>query len=75
MLPEWNLHYARWVIDDGEPERGVGDDFDWFSLEFWSSSGLGKAPESTKSAVAKSDYNYLVVAEVVFLSEKAKRRV
>jgi hypothetical protein len=71
MLLEWNLHYARWVIDDGEPERRVEEDFDWFSLEFGSTNKLAKAPESVKSAFAVSDYKYRVVAELVFLSEKA----
>jgi len=25
---EWNLHYLRWVIGDGEPELHVDDVFD-----------------------------------------------
>lgn len=31
---DWNLHYSRWVIDDGEPERHVGEIFEWFAVEF-----------------------------------------
>lgn len=71
MLLEWNLHYERWVIDDGEPERCVEEDFSWFSVEFWSTNKLRKAPESATSAFEVSGYRYRVVAELVLLSEKA----
>lgn len=71
MSVEWDLHYAAWIIADGEPERGVEEDFDWFSLEFWSNTKLEKTPDSTKSAVVRPDYKYRVVAEVVFLSDEA----
>lgn len=71
MLSERNLHYERWVIDDGQPERRVDEDFDWFSVEFWPANTLRKAPESATSAFAVSDYRYHVVAELVFLSQKA----
>jgi len=68
---EWNLHYAGWIIADGEPNRQVGEDFDWFSLEFLAFHKLQKAPESLKSADPLDNYKYWVVAELVFVSEKA----
>ena len=72
MRPIWNIHYARWVIDDGEPELDVGQDFDWFSLEFWPTRvPLVSTPEKVKSAVSAPDYKYTVTAEVVFRSEKS----
>src|SRR5215472_14934468 len=71
MLPEWNLHYEEWIIGDGEPDRHVGEVFDWFALAFWSEGKLEKAREGEKSAVPISDFRYRVVAEVVYLSESA----
>jgi hypothetical protein len=71
MPLEWNLHYARWVIEDGEPELASQQDFDWFSLEFWAARRLTKSSESLKSAIAVFDYKYRIFAEVIFLSEKA----
>jgi hypothetical protein len=32
----WTLYYARWVIEDGQPDRDVGEIFDRFALTFWS---------------------------------------
>ena len=40
MRLEWNLHYFRWVIGDGEPELHVDDVFDWFAISFWSDAAL-----------------------------------
>jgi hypothetical protein len=71
MLAEWNLHYAEWIIGDGEPDRHIGDVFDWFALGFWSEEKLVKIDEAQKSAVPHSDFKYRVVAEVVYVSENA----
>jgi hypothetical protein len=59
-----DLHYARWVIDDREPELHVGEEFDWFAVSFWSDSPLLRSMESTKSAVLIADGRYRVNAEV-----------
>ena len=71
MSLEWNLHYAGWIIEDGGPGRAVKDDFDWFSLEFWSNNKLETTHDPAKSAITVPDYKYRVVAELIFLSEKA----
>jgi hypothetical protein len=52
----WNLHYPRWMIADGEPERRMGEDFDWFAVEFWTPGNLDPATHSDKLAVAIVDY-------------------
>src|ERR1700760_4062481 len=64
---EWNLHLLRWVIDDGEPERHVGDVFDW-RISFWSDAALMCAGERTKTAVPLGDSYYRVSAEVIYVS-------
>lgn len=52
MPSEWNLHSARWVIEDGESDRDVGESFEWFAVEFWSESGLATAKDvNERSAV------------------------
>jgi hypothetical protein len=72
MPTEWNLHYQDWVIEDGNPDREVGETFDWFSLEFWSDSPLVLTGEDQPhGAVATDDFKYRVAAEVVYVSEKA----
>jgi len=71
MQPEWNLHYARWVIEDGQPDRRVGDVFDWSDVAFYSEETLTTAHERAKSAVPVGDFAYRVVAEVTYLSEQA----
>jgi hypothetical protein len=71
MPSEWNLYYPSWIIADGEPHRTVGEIFEWFSIEFWTVKSLERTDERHKSAVPVADYNYQVVAEVVYLSEKA----
>ena len=68
MNPEWNLHYFRRVIGDGEPERHVGDVFDWFSVGFWSDAALIRAAVTTKTAVPIADSFYRVSAKVVYVS-------
>jgi hypothetical protein len=72
VLPaEWNLHYEAWVISDGEPDRSVGEVFDWFAVEFWSDEGLAIASEMSKSVIVLPNFEYRVCAEVIYLSEAA----
>src|SRR6266481_9210167 len=71
MQSEWNLHYASWIIGDGEPDRSVGEIFDWFAIEFCTEEGLANANEHSKSAVPIGDYKYLITAEVIDISDKA----
>ena len=71
MLAEWNLHYEDWIIGDGEPDRRIGDVFDWFALAFWSEEAFERVHESGRSAVPVSDFRYRVVAEVVYISQDA----
>ena len=71
MLAEWNLHYEDWIIGDGEPDRRIGDVFDWFALGCWSEERLEKVNERGRSAVPVSDFRYRVVAEVVYISQDA----
>ena len=72
MRPIWNIHYARWVIGDGEPELDVEQDFDWFALAFWPTRApLVGTSEKAKSAIPAPDFKYTVTAEVVYRSEKS----
>lgn len=73
MPSEWNLHYEGWMIGDGEPDRRVGEVFDWWTLEFWSLQGLASAKEKTRSATPAGDFEYQVVAEVVYVSPELDR--
>ena len=71
MPNDWNLRYDEWIIGDGEPDRSVGEVFDWFAVEFWSLEGLAKSNEDAKSATSTPNFEYRVSAEVICLSEKA----
>ena len=71
MPHEWNLHYASWIIGDGEPDRSIGEVFDWFALGLWTKDRLAMSSERSVSAIPVDDYKYRVVAEVAHLSEKA----
>jgi hypothetical protein len=71
MPTEWNLYYPSWMIADGQPDRTVGEIFEWFAIEFWTEKSLERTDERRKSAIPVADYNYQVVAEVAYLSEKA----
>jgi len=68
MPSEWNIRYARWIIDDGEPEREVGECFRWFAIEFWATNPLTKSAARLRSVSGGANYSYHVVAEVVHLS-------
>ncbi len=59
------------MIADGEPNREVGEIFEWFALEFWTQKGLAKADERLRLAIPIADFKYCVVAEVTYLSGKA----
>jgi hypothetical protein len=72
MPAEWNLNYPSWMIEDGTPDREIGDSFEWFAIEFWTvKESLVRTDEHLKSAVPIADYNYRVLAELVYLSDKA----
>jgi len=72
MPSEWNLHYARWVIDDGEPDRDVGESFRWFATEFWSEVALVLAKGAHEiSATPVADFQYCVTAKVAYVSARA----
>jgi hypothetical protein len=71
MPSEWNIGYARWIIDDGEPEREVGERFRWFAIEFWATNSLTKSAAGLRSVSVGATYSYHVVAEVVHVSGNA----
>ena len=71
MLSSWNIHYHRWVIDDGEPEREAGERFQWRILGYGSADGLTATTESKLCAIEEPDYSYHVVAKVIHASSKA----
>jgi hypothetical protein len=73
MQREWNLHYFRFVIGDGEPERRVSDVFDWFAISFWSDAGLIRTTEKTRSATSINEDRYRVTAEVIYISHDPKQ--
>lgn len=62
MSLEWNFWYALWMIQDGLPNRSVGDEFSW-DIEF-AASKLSRTNGQRKSAVPRPDYKNQVVAEV-----------
>jgi hypothetical protein len=70
-MPEWNIHYARWIIDDGEPEREVGENFAWPLLLYHSAERMTRTDTRVLSAVVVDDYGYDVVARIVNLSPTA----
>jgi hypothetical protein len=63
MSLEWNIRYDAWMIEDGLPDRSVGQEFSW-DIEFWSPHGLANSAERRKTAIPVSDYRYLVVAHI-----------
>jgi hypothetical protein len=71
MERDWNLHYARWVIEDGQPELHVGEEFDWHAVSFWSYERLMRSTECCKGATPITDYRYRVNAEVIYISQDA----
>ena len=73
MNADWNLRYSRWVIDDGEPELHVGEDFEWFAISLWTEEALELSTERTRSAVPLDDGRYRVNGEIVYVSKDAKQ--
>jgi hypothetical protein len=71
MQSEWNLHYARWMIEDGQSDRRVGEVFRWFALEFRTERPLVRASENKLSAVPIDDYLYRVVAQVTYVTDRS----
>jgi hypothetical protein len=71
MQSRWSVHYPRWIIDDGEPEREVGEYFQWSVVGFGSSDRLTLAASNVQSAISVHDYSYNVVGQVVHVSPKA----
>jgi hypothetical protein len=71
MPSTWNIHYARWIIDDGEPEREVGDHFLWELLLYHSAERMTHSATRELSVLEADDYSYDVVAKIVHLSPTA----
>jgi hypothetical protein len=70
MLTEWSLHYPRWVIEDGYPDREVGETFEWFNVDFGAEPPLTKAGVRSKLAIPTADFGYNVTGEVACLSDE-----
>jgi hypothetical protein len=67
----WNIHYQRWIIDDGEPERESGEHFEWPLMSFFSVEPLTAAATPARSASELDDYGYEIAAEILHLSANA----
>jgi len=59
------------MIADGEPDREVGETFEWFAVEFWTQQPLTKTRVRSKTAVLVADFKYRITGEITFLSDKA----
>ena len=66
---EWNLHYPRWMIDDGSPDRRQDETFNWTAVEFWNEAPFASTSEREKSAEPVGDYEYRVVAKVLYVGD------
>lgn len=72
MQAEWNLRYeGGWAVADGEPHLSVGDVFGWEWVGFFSQNGLATGEEKSKLVIPIPDFEYQVVAEVIYVSDKA----
>lgn len=71
MPSEWHLHYWRWIIEDGGPDRRIGETFSWFAVELRSYESLTNSNENQVSAAPVNDYSYKVIAQVTYLSERS----
>ena len=70
MNCEWHIHYEGWVIEDGQPDREVGETFDWFALSYWTEDErLKMTEERVKSATAVDDFKYRISGEVIHLAD------
>jgi hypothetical protein len=58
MTYTWSIHYSRWIIDDGEPEREIGERFSWPVVAFGSGDRLTQAAARVPKAVGADDYRY-----------------
>ena len=70
MPTEWSLHYPRWVIEDGYPNREVGATFEWFNVDFGADPPLAKTGVRSKNAIPIADFGYRVTGEVACPSEE-----
>jgi hypothetical protein len=71
MPSEWNLRYERFVIEDGYPDREVGESFNWFAVEFWAEGQLVAANRVNEiTATPVGDFLYRVTAKIAYVSEK-----
>jgi len=71
MSSMWSVHYDRWIIDDGEPEREIGERFRWPVVAFASPDRLAHTTSQVRSAAGVDDYCYEVVGQVVHVSSNA----
>jgi hypothetical protein len=70
MNGEWHLHYEGWVIEDGQPDREVGETFDWGALSYWSEDErLRVTDKRVKSGIAVDDFKYMISGEVFYLGD------
>lgn len=44
-----DLHYAGWVIEDGQPDRDPGEIIRWFATAFWTAETLSTINQRSKS--------------------------
>jgi hypothetical protein len=63
MPLEWNFWYPLWMIQDGLPNRSVGDQFSW-QIEFDCLEKLSISEERRKTIVPLADYEYQIIGEV-----------
>jgi hypothetical protein len=66
---EWHLHYEGWVIEDGQPNREVGETFSWGALSYRiEEERFRLAGEQLKSADAIDDFKYKISGELIYLA-------
>jgi hypothetical protein len=70
MPLEWNFWYALWMIQDGLPNRSVGDQFSW-DIEFHSPEKLSISEERRKTNIPLADYEYEIIGEIISIYRAA----
>jgi hypothetical protein len=70
MPLEWNFWYPLWMIQDGLPNRRVGDQFSW-DIEFYSPAKLSHSEQRRKTTIPLSDYQYRVIGEITSIYQTA----